>query len=75
MPEEKNIRLILEYDGTRYHGWQRQTSLPTLQELLEEKIETMTGEAINLIASGRTDTGVHALHQVANFKTGGNCTP
>ena len=69
MPEEKNIKLTLEYDGTRYHGWQRQTSLPTLQELLEEKIETMTGETVNLIASGRTDTGVHALHQVANFKT------
>ena len=69
MPEEKNIKLILEYDGTLYHGWQRQTSLPTLQELVEEKIETMTGEAVNLIASGRTDTGVHALYQVANFKT------
>jgi tRNA pseudouridine38-40 synthase len=69
MPDEKNIKLILEYDGTRYHGWQRQTNLPTLQEMLEKKIETMTGETINLIASGRTDTGVHALHQVANFKT------
>jgi tRNA pseudouridine38-40 synthase len=75
MPEEKNIRLILEYDGTRYHGWQRQTSLPTLQKLLEEKIETMTGEAVNLIASGRTDTGVHALHQVANFKTHTHLNP
>ena len=69
MPDEKNIKLILQYDGSCYYGWQRQTSLPTLQELLEEKIETMTGEAVNLIASGRTDTGVHALHQVANFKT------
>jgi tRNA pseudouridine38-40 synthase len=69
MAEEKNIKLVLEYDGSRYHGWQRQTSLPTLQEMLEKKIKTMTGETVNLIASGRTDTGVHALHQVANFKT------
>ena len=44
MAEEKNIKLVLEYDGSCYHGWQRQTSLPTLQELLEKKIETMTGE-------------------------------
>jgi len=69
MAEEKNIRLILEYDGSRYHGWQRQTGFPTLQEVLEDKIKTMTGENIRLIASGRTDAGVHALCQVANFKT------
>lgn len=69
MPEGKNIKLILEYDGGRYYGWQRQTNFSTLQEVLEEKIEIMTGETVNLIASGRTDTGVHALHQVANFKT------
>lgn len=69
MAEEKNIKLILEYDGSRYHGWQRQASLPTLQEMLENKIKMMTGETISLIASGRTDAGVHALYQVANFKT------
>lgn len=69
MSEEKNIKLILEYDGTLYHGWQRQIDLPTLQEVLEEKIKTITGETVNLIASGRTDAGVHALHQVTNFKT------
>ena len=69
MTEEKNIKLILEYDGSRYHGWQRQTGLPTLQEILEDRIKTMTGEKVSLIASGRTDAGVHALYQVANFKT------
>ena len=69
MAEEKNIKLILEYDGSRYHGWQRQASLPTLQEMLENKIKMMTGETVSLIASGRTDAGVHALYQVANFKT------
>jgi len=75
MAEEKNIKLVLEYDGSCYHGWQRQTSLPTIQEMLEEKIETMTGENVNLIASGRTDSGVHALHQVANFKTHTHLAP
>ena len=69
MAEDKNIKLILEYDGSRYHGWQRQAGLPTLQEMLENKIKTMTGETFSLIASGRTDAGVHALNQVANFKT------
>jgi tRNA pseudouridine38-40 synthase len=69
MPEEKNIKLILEYDGSRYHGWQRQTGMTTIQEVVEEKIKTMTGETVNVIASGRTDAGVHALYQVANFKT------
>ena len=69
MAEDKNIKLILEYDGSRYHGWQRQAGLPTLQEMLENKIKTMTGETVSLIASGRTDAGVHALNQVANFKT------
>jgi tRNA pseudouridine38-40 synthase len=69
MPEEKNIKLILEYDGSGYHGWQRQVGMTTVQEVLEEKIGTMTGETVNVIASGRTDAGVHALHQVANFKT------
>ena len=75
MAEEKNIKLVLEYDGSCYHGWQRQTSLPTIQEMLEEKIETMTGETVNLIASGRTDSGVHAFHQVANFKTHTHLAP
>ena len=69
MPEEKNIKLILEYDGSRYHGWQRQAGMTTIQEVVEEKIKTMTGETVNVIASGRTDAGVHALYQVANFKT------
>jgi tRNA pseudouridine38-40 synthase len=69
MPGEKNIKLILEYDGSGYHGWQRQLGLTTIQEVVEEKVKTMTGETVHVIASGRTDTGVHALYQVANFKT------
>jgi tRNA pseudouridine38-40 synthase len=63
-----NIKLTLEYDGTRYHGWQRQRSHPTLQGILEEKIKQLTGEPVKVFGAGRTDAGVHAIGQVANFK-------
>ncbi|MBN2034164.1 MAG: tRNA pseudouridine(38-40) synthase TruA [Deltaproteobacteria bacterium] len=66
---ERNIRLILEYDGSRYLGWQRQKEEPTIQAVLEEAIRCMTGRHSALISSGRTDAGVHALHQVCNFRT------
>ncbi len=69
MPVEKNIRLSLSYDGSRYHGWQRQQNGLTVQEVIEEKIRVMTRAEVRLIASGRTDAGVHALHQVCNFRT------
>lgn len=65
----RNIKLTLEYDGTCYHGWQIQPNSRTIQGVLEEKIGVITGQRISLIASGRTDAGVHALGQVANFKT------
>jgi tRNA pseudouridine38-40 synthase len=64
----RNIRLLLEYDGTRYHGWQRQTDAATIQQTLEEALERLTREKVALIGSGRTDAGVHALGQVANFR-------
>lgn len=63
----KNIRLIMAYDGSRYHGWQRQSNAETIQEVVERKIKVMIGEPVKLIASGRTDAGVHALNQVCNF--------
>jgi len=65
----RNIKLVLEYDGTAYRGWQRQGNLPTIQKILEECISRITQEPITIFGSGRTDSGVHALHQVANFKT------
>ena len=65
----RNIRLLLEYDGSRYHGWQRQRGDLSLQQVLEKALERLTGAPVKLIGSGRTDAGVHALGQVANFRT------
>ena len=65
----RNIKLLIEYDGTNYHGWQVQPNGLSIQEVIEKKIEVMTGQPVRLIASGRTDAGVHALGQVANFRT------
>jgi tRNA pseudouridine38-40 synthase len=66
---ERNIKLEIEYDGTDFHGWQIQPNLRTVQGEIQEKLETILGHNVNLIGAGRTDVGVHALGQVANFKT------
>jgi tRNA pseudouridine38-40 synthase len=65
----RNIKLLIEYDGTNYLGWQVQPKGPTIQGILEEKLELLTGQPVQLIGSGRTDSGVHALGQVAHFRT------
>ena len=65
----RNIKLVLEYDGTNYHGWQIQPNLPTIQGTVEEALTQLTKTQIQIIGSGRTDTGVHAEGQVANFHT------
>ena len=73
--KQKNIKLAIIYDGTGYFGWQRQLNKPTIQGTIEEKIKIMVGKSVSLIASGRTDAGVHALHQVANFRVSSTITP
>jgi len=65
----RNIKLTIAYDGTDFHGWQRQPALRTVQETLDEAIAKLTGARPNTNASGRTDAGVHALGQVVNFLT------
>ena len=64
----KNIKLTIEYDGKEYQGWQKQPTKLNIQGEIENAIEHITGEKVDLIGSGRTDRGVHAVAQVANFK-------
>jgi tRNA pseudouridine38-40 synthase len=75
MTAKTNIRLILAFEGTAYHGWQMQGDLPTLQGLLSEAIARITGEQVSLTGSGRTDAGTHARRLVANFLTGSRIPP
>lgn len=65
----KNYKLIIQYDGTEYAGWQIQEKCNTVQQTITDAIELLLNEKINLIGSGRTDSGVHAAGQVANFRT------
>ncbi|HSB34440.1 MAG TPA: tRNA pseudouridine(38-40) synthase TruA [Nitrospirota bacterium] len=75
----KNIKLILEYDGTNYHGWQSQAApgrdILTIQGTLERALKTLSGEDVKTCSSGRTDAGVHALGHAANFKTASGIPP
>lgn len=71
----KNICLIISYDGTDYSGWQKQENAIGIQDIIEKALLQVTGEETILKAAGRTDKGVHALAQVANFKTNSTIPP
>jgi tRNA pseudouridine38-40 synthase len=64
----RNFKMTVEYDGSAYCGWQRQDNGISIQQLLEEAIEKITGRKVAVIGSGRTDAGVHALNQVGSFR-------
>lgn len=68
----RNIKLVIEYDGRGFNGWQKQPNKLNIQGEIENAIFQITGEKVDLIASGRTDAGVHSLGQTANFKTNSN---
>ena len=68
----RNIKLTIEYDGKEFNGWQKQPNRLNIQGTIEQAIKNITGEGVDLTASGRTDAGVHAFGQVANFKTNSN---
>ncbi len=71
----KNVKIIIEYDGTDYHGWQCQADLPTVQKTIEDAIRQITRKDVKITGSGRTDAGVHAIGQVANFFTEAQMDP
>lgn len=71
----KNIKLIIEYDGTNYYGWQKQNDKVTIQGTLEEAVRNLTKEENEILGCSRTDSGVHARGFVATFKTESTVPP
>jgi tRNA pseudouridine38-40 synthase len=71
----EHFRIIVEYDGTAYHGWQRQKADRTIQGEIEKALTAMTGKPVSLAGSGRTDAGVHAMGQTASFSSDAGLSP
>jgi tRNA pseudouridine38-40 synthase len=71
----RNLRLLIEYDGGAYAGWQRQASDPTVQAAIEDALATLLRHPVTITGAGRTDSGVHARGQVANFLTPSEMDP
>ncbi len=71
----RNIKLVLQYDGTSYHGWQIQPDVVTVERVLLDGLEKVIGEKVKLSAAARTDSGVHARCQVVSFKTTSSIAP
>ncbi len=69
MRAERTLKLVLEYDGTYFSGWQVQKDMRTVQGVVQEVLGRVLGEPVRVVGAGRTDAGVHALGQVAHFKT------
>lgn len=69
MGHKRNVKLVIAYEGTAYKGWQRQNNTPTIQGTVQAAIQTLTGNLVKLAGTSRTDAGVHAAGQVANFVT------
>ena len=63
----RNIKLTIEYDGKKFNGWQKQPNKLNIQGEIEKAIKVLTGEEVELIASGRTDSGVHAFRTGCKF--------
>jgi len=74
-PEMRTLKLVIEYDGTAYCGWQRQAADPTVQAAIEDSLGTLLREKVTIAGAGRTDAGVHARGQVASFAAGSAMEP
>jgi len=71
----KNFKIIIEYDGTNFFGWQKQKKQKTVQGEIEKGLSKILNQAVTISGSGRTDAGVHAFGQVASFHADTNITP